>query len=207
MQRLIKGILTYSRVGSCGGEFTKTDFNQLLKETLTGRSQSLKTNGGVVTYDPLPVLRVDREQMGRVFQNLIDNGIKFCRDKPPRIHVSAKQEGNNWVFSLRDNGIGINPEYFDRIVAMFERAHATSDFPGTGYGLAVCKKIIERHGGHIWVESELNKGSTFYFKLPEKYEGYNQGLLKNRLIFKFTCIMLSAITENNGWYRYCLGCK
>jgi light-regulated signal transduction histidine kinase (bacteriophytochrome) len=106
-------------------------------------------------------------QIGQVFQNLISNAIKFRGNEPPRIHISARQEGTEWIFAVRDNGIGMEQAFFDRIFIMFQRLHTRAEYPGTGIGLAACKKIIERHGGVIWVESEPGKGSTFYFRLPE----------------------------------------
>jgi len=110
----------------------------------------------------------DEVQLGRVFQNLIGNAIKFRGDEPPRIHVSAEEQENEWRFAVRDNAIGIKPRHHDRIFAVFQRLHGRSAYPGTGIGLAICKRIVERHGGRIWVESELGKGSTFYFTMPRE---------------------------------------
>jgi chemotaxis family two-component system sensor kinase Cph1 len=124
----------------------------------------------VVTHDSLPTVMADDLQLGQLFQNLIGNAIKFHGEEPPRVHVSARPGGNGWIFSVRDNGIGIAPEYAERIFIIFQRFHSREEYPGTGIGLAVCKKIVERHGGRIWVESELGKGATFYFTLPRQGE-------------------------------------
>jgi light-regulated signal transduction histidine kinase (bacteriophytochrome) len=110
----------------------------------------------------------DSTQLVQVFQNLIINGIKFHSEKSPEVHISAENKAKEWVFSVRDNGIGIDPQYSEKIFEVFKRLHKKEEYPGTGIGLAVCKKIVERHGGRIWVESELGKGSTFYFTLPIK---------------------------------------
>ena len=122
----------------------------------------------IITNDDLPTVTWDIGQMRQLFQNLIINAIKFQSQESPRIHVSAKKRGNEWIFSVKDNGIGINPQYKDRIFMIFQRLHSREDYPGTGIGLAICKRIIERHGGRIWVDSEIGKGSTFYFTMPIK---------------------------------------
>jgi chemotaxis family two-component system sensor kinase Cph1 len=116
--------------------------------------------------DPLPTLTVDATQAMQLFQNLIGNALKFHGDQPPRIHVGARREGQRWVFWVRDNGIGIDPRYFDRIFQIFQRLHTRRHYAGTGIGLAICKKIVERHGGAIWVQSQPEQGSTFYFSIP-----------------------------------------
>ena len=132
-----------------------------------------------MTHDPLPVLMVDGTQLAQAFQNLIGNAIKFRGTEPPRIHVSAKRDGDEWIFSVKDNGIGIDAEYTDRIFTVFKRLHSGSTYPGTGIGLSITKKIVERHGGRIWVESEPQVGSTFYFSLPAtKDKGKSLGITR-----------------------------
>jgi light-regulated signal transduction histidine kinase (bacteriophytochrome) len=171
MQTLINDLLAYCRIGTRGKPFLQTDLNKVLIRVLVDLDKAIKSCGAEVKYDPLPTLRADELQIGQVFQNLIGNAVKFCRDAPPRIHIGAVHEGEGWVFSVSDNGIGIKRDFFDRIFVMFQRLHTETEYPGTGIGLAVCKKIVERHGGNIWVESEVGKGATFYFRIPEKQQG------------------------------------
>lgn len=168
MQTLINDLLAYSRLGTRGKPFLKTDCNKVLDRVLADLDKPIKSSGADITYDALPILMVDELQLGQVFQNLIGNAVKFCRNLQPRIHISAKRGADEWLFSVSDNGIGIKGEFFDRIFVMFQRLHTQAEYPGTGIGLAVCKKIIERHGGRIWAESEVGKGSTFYFTIPER---------------------------------------
>ena len=166
MRSLINDLLAYSRVGSRGREFKPVSSDVVLDHALSNLQMAIEQSGAVVTWDPLPVVTGDNSQLVQLFQNLIGNAIKFNRNGAPRIHVSADQQGSEWVFSVRDNGIGIEPEYFGRIFLIFQRLHDRKQYPGTGIGLAICKKVVERHGGEIWADSEPGTGSTFYFTLP-----------------------------------------
>jgi PAS domain S-box-containing protein len=167
MERLIIDLLAYSRVGTRGGNFVSADLNALLEQVKGNLEAGIKSSHATVTHDALPALSVDATQMMQLFQNLIGNALKFHGEQPPRVHVGARQEEGRWVFSVRDNGIGIEPPYFEKIFKVFQRLHTRKDYPGTGIGLAICKKIVERHGGTIWVESQSGQGSTFYFTIPE----------------------------------------
>jgi light-regulated signal transduction histidine kinase (bacteriophytochrome) len=166
MRTLIDELLAYSRVGTQGAPFVLTALEGVLADVLQGLEVALSEAGAVVSRDPLPELRCDKTQIARVFQNLIVNGVKFHGADPPAIHVGARREGEEWVFSVKDNGIGIDPEYFDRIFIIFQRLQSRVEYEGTGMGLAIGKRVIERHGGRIWVESLPGAGSTFYFTLP-----------------------------------------
>jgi PAS domain S-box-containing protein len=166
MQRLINDLLSYSRVGTRGKGFEPTDCTAVLDQTLANLKAAIEESGAVVTHDPLPTVMADNLQLVQLFQNLIGNAIKFHGEEPPRVHVSAEQKGNEWVFSVRDNGMGIDPQYAERIFVIFQRLHTREEYPGTGIGLAICKKIVECHGGRIWVELQPGIGSTFYFTIP-----------------------------------------
>jgi PAS domain S-box-containing protein len=166
MQRLINDLLAYSRVGTRGKPHKHTDSHSVLGQAIVNLSTLIEENQAVVTTDDLPPILADESQMVQLFQNLISNAIKFRSGLSPRVHVSAERKENEWIFSVKDNGIGIDPQYKERIFVVFQRLHQKEEYPGTGMGLAICKKIVERHGGKIWVESELQKGSTFYFSVP-----------------------------------------
>lgn len=168
MQGLINDLLTYSRVGTQGKELIPTDSAKILALVLDNLQISIEKSGGKVTHDPLPTVLADTSQLGQLFQNLVSNAIKFHGEESPRVHISAKQKGDRWLFSVRDNGIGIESKYNERIFILFQRLHGRGDYPGTGIGLAVCKKIVERHKGEMWIDSALGKGTTFYFTLPGK---------------------------------------
>jgi len=166
MQMLINDLLAFSRVGTRGSPFEVTDCEAALHGALTNVQLTIEDHDVVLTHDPLPTVMADGMQLVQLFQNLISNAIKFHGEERPRIHISAKQEGHEWGLSVRDNGIGIDPEYHERIFLIFQRLHGRAEYAGTGIGLAMCKRIVERHGGRIWVQSELGKGSTFYFTIP-----------------------------------------
>jgi len=170
MHQLINDLLQYSRVGTRGRELRPTDAEKVLEMVLRDLRVAIEESGAQVTHDPLPTVLADRTQLRQLLQNLIGNAIKYRGERPPRIHVSARPGENGrqgqWVFSVRDNGIGIDPAHFDRIFQIFQRLHSRGEYSGTGIGLAVCKKIVERHGGRIWVESQPGKGSEFFFTLP-----------------------------------------
>ena len=166
MQNLIDDLLTFSRVTTQANEFELTDIEVILNRVLTNLSVSIKENSATITHGTLPEIMVDGTQMTQVLQNLINNALKFRSKDNPKIHISASQEDKYWLFSVKDNGIGIDPKYSERIFEVFKRLHKKRDYPGTGIGLSICKKIVERHGGRIWVDSKLGEGSTFYFNIP-----------------------------------------
>ena len=166
MRHLIEDLLEYSRVSSQKEPLEWTDCNDVVKGVLGDLNSVLEDSGALVTYEDLPTVRGDASKLGQLFQNLVSNGIKFSGDKPARVHISAENKSGEWVFSVRDQGIGIAPRHQKRIFQMFQQLHTRAEFPGTGIGLAVCYKIVQRHGGRIWVESEPGEGSTFYFTIP-----------------------------------------
>jgi PAS domain S-box-containing protein len=169
MRGLIQDLLAYSRAGTAAKTLRQTSAESALQAALTNLRTTIGESGAVVAYDPLPTITTDSTQLTQVFQNLVGNAIKYRSAEVPQVHVSAtKNEGREWIFSVRDNGLGIDPQYFERIFILFQRLHPQNEFEGTGIGLAVSKKIVERLGGRIWVESQPGKGSTFYFSLPER---------------------------------------
>src|SRR5262249_17853150 len=166
MKPLIDDLLTYSRVGRREKPLIPTDSSLLVHQALRSLQVQIADSGATVTADPLPTVRVDQMQLGMLWQNLLSNALKFHGHKPPRIHVMAQRQETEWVFSLRDNGIGLDPTQAERIFCGLRRLHTRQEYPGTGVGLAICKKIVERHGGRIWVESNPGQGATFLFTLP-----------------------------------------
>ena len=167
MQNMIQSLLSYSRVGTRGKPFEPTECESVFEQALANLKLTIDESGAGVTHDPLPRVTADETQLIQLFQNLLANAIKFRGEEQPRIHVSAKEDSNECLFSVSDNGIGIDPEYFDRIFVIFQRLHGREEYPGTGIGLSVCKRIVERHGGRIWVESQPGEGSTFHFAIPK----------------------------------------
>lgn len=169
MQSLIRDLLEFSRVGTQGKPFEEVDIDQAVDEALLNLQPRIEESQAVVTHDPLPTIMADRAQIVRLFQNLVGNAIKYGKPGvPPIIRVGARFAGGGWVFFVRDNGIGIAPQYFDRIFMIFQRLHGRDEYEGTGIGLAVCKKIVERHGGKIWLTSEPGNGATFFFTLGNR---------------------------------------
>jgi PAS domain S-box-containing protein len=168
MQRLINDLLAYSRVGTRGKPFEETDCVRVLDRVLNNLQLLIDDTGAEITCDRLPTVMADDSQMMELFQNLLDNAIRFHAQAPPWVHVEAQRQGKEWLFSVSDNGIGIDPEYHDRIFVIFQRLHTRDEYPGTGIGLAICKRIVERHGGRIWVESQLGEGAKFYFTIPDR---------------------------------------
>jgi PAS domain S-box-containing protein len=167
MQRLIQDLLTYSRVGTKGGDLLDTSCEEVLQQAIINLRGAIEESGALVTHDPLPAVVADEMQLVQLFQNLVGNAIKYQGPGVPRVHISAAMNRENkWMFSVKDNGLGIDPQYFERIFGMFQRLHKREEFAGTGIGLAICKKIVERHGGTISVESQPGQGSTFLFALP-----------------------------------------
>jgi len=166
MQNLINDMLAFSRVTTKGREFKPVEADAALKVALANLQATIEESGANVTSDPLPVVNVDSGQLAQLFQNLIGNAIKFRGKEPPRVHVSAERRAKEWEFSVQDNGIGIEPRHLERVFVIFQRLHPASEYPGTGIGLAICKKIAERHGGRLWATSEPGVGSTFHFTIP-----------------------------------------
>jgi len=173
MQKLINDLLDFSRVKTRGELFKEVDSHAMLGSALSNLRVLIAETNTLVTNDNLPKISADKSQFVRIFQNLIDNAIKFHRKESPRIHVSAQEKEDEWLFSVRDNGIGIDKQFQERIFTIFQTLHGKEEYPGTGIGLAICKRIVQRHGGKIWFESEQGKETTFYFtisKLRRLYE-------------------------------------
>ena len=166
MREMIHDLLAYSRVGTQGKAFEPVDTGALFDQVIANFELTVAETKAVVTRNGLPTVAGDAVQLGQVFQNLLSNALKFHAHEPPRVHVSSERAGDMWLLTVQDHGIGIDPAYSGRIFALFQRLHTAEEYPGTGIGLAICKKIVERHGGRIWVESALGKGATFHFTLP-----------------------------------------
>jgi PAS domain S-box-containing protein len=174
MQTLIRDLLSYSRVDARSRPFTQIPFLDIVNDALILLESSIHDSGGQVACSKLPIVMGDRSQLVQLMQNLIGNGLAYRGDKPPHIHISAKRSEKDWIFSVRDNGIGIDPKHYEQIFEIFKRLHNQKDQPGTGIGLAVCRRVVNRHGGKIWVESEPGHGSTFHFTIPEGTEPNNE---------------------------------
>jgi len=167
MQRLIQDLLTYAQIDRRGQELQQIDCNRVLNQVLDNLREAIVTSQAILTHDPLPMVQGHESQLIQLFQNLIGNSIKFVSaDVTPTIHISATQRKHWWHFSVRDNGIGIESDHLEQIFEIFQRIHPTQKYPGTGIGLAICKKIIDQHGGQIRVESQVSEGTTFHFTLP-----------------------------------------
>jgi light-regulated signal transduction histidine kinase (bacteriophytochrome) len=166
MQDLINDLLSYSRIGTRSKPFQPVDCNRLAATVQATLRLSIEETRAAITVDPLPTVSGDPSQLAQLLQNLLANAIKFRGTAPPSIRLYAETDGDAWRFTISDNGIGIESDYFVRIFAMFQRLHSRSAYPGTGIGLAICKKIVERHGGRIWVDSTPGAGSSFHFTLP-----------------------------------------
>jgi signal transduction histidine kinase len=166
MQVLIQDLLAFSRVGRANASYTSVDCNAVVEEVRKTLGPAIQESGAVMSHADLPTVWADRTQMTQVFQNLTGNAIKFRGEKPLIVSIKAEKGGENWLFSVSDNGIGISPEFAENIFVVFQRLHTRTEYPGNGIGLAICKKIIERSGGRIWVESQAGSGSTFKFTLP-----------------------------------------
>jgi PAS domain S-box-containing protein len=166
MEKLIQDLLAYARIGTRGRRPAPTDSGTAFDQAVGNLGAAIRESGALVARGPLPVVLADESQLGQLAQNLLANAIKFRGAEPPRVHVAAERQDDQWVFSVRDNGIGIAPCDRERIFGVFERLHPASEYPGTGIGLAICRRIVERHGGRIWAESEPEQGSVFHFTLP-----------------------------------------
>ncbi|HAT50392.1 MAG: hypothetical protein HQL07_02865 [Nitrospirae bacterium] len=166
MQAMVHGLLEFSRVGSRGGAFVPTDCEAVLNRSLLSLKSAVNESGACITHDPLPEVSADGAQLVQVFQNLIGNAIKFRGANPPKVHISACRDEENWFFSFQDNGIGIETKAAERVFIIFQKLHSRTQYPGTGIGLALCKRIVEHHGGRIWVEPLQEQGSLIRFTLP-----------------------------------------
>ncbi len=163
---LINDLLAYTRAGMMEVQEVPVDASVVLQHSLSGLAEAIRESGAEVTYDELPEVYIGDAHLQQIFQNLIGNALKYRDQEPPRIHISASRRGADWCFSVQDNGIGIDPRYKEKIFGVFKRLHHDRKYSGTGIGLAICQRVVERYGGRIWVESEPGKGSTFFFTVP-----------------------------------------
>jgi two-component system sensor histidine kinase/response regulator len=168
MRQLIGDLLAFSQIGQGERKLEDVNCGDLVNETLEQLKDLIEEKGAKIKVGPLPTVSAEPMQLGQVFQNLIGNALKFHREGPPVLELAAKEKGNGWVFSVKDDGIGIAPEYFDKIFKLFQRLNRREDYPGTGLGLSICRKVVEKRGGKMWLDSKLGVGSTFYFSVPFK---------------------------------------
>ncbi len=188
MRALIDGLLSFARVKSRAEEPELTDTGEVLGRCLTALRVAIKNARAEVTHGPLPTVLADEMQLDHLFQNLLSNALKFHNSSPPRVHVSAHRDGDEWVFAVKDNGIGIDPRYHERVFVIFQRLHSRQAYPGTGIGLSICKRIVEHHHGRIWVESSEGRGATFYFTIPALPDrGVDHSATVPRLALQSTC--------------------
>ena len=167
MKTLIQDLLSYSRVGTHATSSRQVDSQEAMRQVAANLHTSIEETGAEVTWNDLPIVQFDPTQIVQLLQNLVGNAIKFHGSASPRVRISARRQDKAWLFEVADNGIGIDSQYFQRIFMIFQRLHARDEYPGTGIGLAVCKKIVERHGGRVWLESTPGQGSTFFFTIPD----------------------------------------
>jgi len=163
---LINDLLAYTRAGAAEGEVSLQDASAVLQVTLSGLTEAIRESNATVTYDSLPKVFFGEAHLQQVLQNLISNALKYRGQETPRIHISATDVGGGWRFSVQDNGIGIDPQYKEKIFGVFKRLHRDEKYGGTGVGLAICQRVVERYGGRIWVESTVGNGATFHFTVP-----------------------------------------
>jgi light-regulated signal transduction histidine kinase (bacteriophytochrome) len=168
MQTLINDLLAYSRISTHAQLFATTDCDLVLREALANLMVAIQESGAAVTHDAMPTVSGDATQLTQLFQNLIGNALKFRGERSAKIHISAVLRQGEWLFSVADNGIGMEPQYFERVFLVFQRLHTRKEYQGTGIGLAICKKVVERHGGRIWADSKPGEGATFYFTIPDR---------------------------------------
>ena len=174
MQEMVDAVLGYARVDTRGDEFTPVDLTSIVDMVVDELEEEIESTNATITHDGLPTVVADGAQLHQLLHNLLSNAIKFVGTQPPRIHLRAVQDDTEWKVSVRDNGIGMEPDTAERIFVMFQRLHTQDEYPGTGIGLAICKRIVERHGGRIWVESQPHRGSTFVFTLPKRSGGEDE---------------------------------
>jgi light-regulated signal transduction histidine kinase (bacteriophytochrome) len=167
---LINDLLAYTRAGMMEVQEAPVDASAVLRHTISSLAEAIRESGAEITYDPLPQVFIGESHLQQIFQNLIANALKYRNQAQPRIHVSASKRGADWCFSVADNGIGIDPKYKEKVFGVFKRLHHDRKYSGTGIGLAICQRVVDRYGGRIWVESEPGKGATFFFTIPRRGE-------------------------------------